>query len=73
MENSHNSPKRAKNYENDNIELIFLIALQDKDLLTIQNDFYKFLYDSLQVLNKNKNDTFFLHFLLSIFLIKTWV
>ena len=71
MENSHNSPKRAKNYENDNIELIFLIALQDKDLLTIQNDFYKFLYDSLQVLNKNKNDTFFLHFLLSIFLIKT--
>ena len=43
MENSHNSPKRAKNYENDNIELNFLIALQDKDLLTIQNDFYKFL------------------------------
>ena len=62
MENSHNSPKHVKNYENDNIELIFLIALQDKDLLTIQNDFYKFLYDSLQVLNKNKNDTFFFIF-----------
>ena len=43
MENSHNSPKRLKNFENDNIELIFFIALQDKDLLTIQNDFYKFV------------------------------
>ena len=71
MENSHNGPKHAKNYKNNNIELIFLIAELDKVLLTIQNDFHKFWYDSLQVINKNKNDTFFLHFLFSIFFMKT--
>ena len=52
MENSHNSPKCAKTYENDKSELIFLIAQLDKDLLTIQNDFYKFWHYSLQVIDE---------------------
>ena len=39
MENIHNGPKRAKNYDDDILELIFQL---DKDLLRIQNDFYKF-------------------------------
>ena len=42
MENSHNGPKHAKTYKNDNLELIFLIVQLDKDLLTIQNKFNKF-------------------------------
>ena len=62
MENSHNSPKRAKNYENDNIELIYLIVQLQKDLFIIQNDFYKFWHHCMQVINKNKNDTFFFAF-----------
>ena len=52
MEKSHNGPKCAKTHENDNLELIFLIVQLDKDLLTIQNDFYKFWHYSLQVINK---------------------
>ena len=33
MEKSHNGPKCAKTYENDTLELIFLIVQLDKDLL----------------------------------------
>ena len=51
MENSHNGTKHAKTRENDNLELIFLIVQLDEDLLTIQNDFYKFWHHSLQVIN----------------------
>ena len=47
MENIHNGPKRAKNYDNDILELIFLTVQLDKDLLRIQNDFYKFWHYSL--------------------------
>ena len=42
MENSHNGPKHAKNYENNNLELFFLIVQLDKDLFTMQNDFDNF-------------------------------
>ena len=73
MENIHNGPKRAKNHDNDILELIFLTVQLDKDLLRIQNDFYKFWHHSLQVMNKQKNNTIFLHFLFSIFLMKTQV
>ena len=73
MGNIHNGPKRAKNYDNDILELIFLTVQLDKDLLRIQNDFYKFWHHSLQVINKWKNDTIFLHFLFSIFFMKTQV
>ena len=52
MENIHIGPKRAKNYDNDILELIFLTVQLDKDLLRIQNDFYKFWHHSLQVMNK---------------------
>ena len=52
MENGHNGPKRAKTYENDNLELISLIVQLDKDLLKIQNDLYKFWHYSLQVVCK---------------------
>ena len=52
MEKSRNGPKCAKAHKNDNLELIFLIVQLDKDLLTIQNDFYKFWHYSLQVINK---------------------
>jgi hypothetical protein len=71
MRNSHNGPKCVKNHENDNIEFIFLIAQLDKDQLIIQKHFYKFWYHSLQDLGKNKDDTFLLHFLFSIFFMKT--
>ena len=73
MEKSHNGPKWAKTHENDNLDLIFLIVQLDKDLLTIQNKFYKFWHYSLQVVSKYKNDMFFLHFSFPIFIIKTWV
>ena len=33
MEKSHNGPKHAKNYENNDLELIFLVVQLDKDLL----------------------------------------
>ena len=62
MENSHNAPKCVKNYENDNMELIYLIVQLQKDLFIIQNDFYKFWHHCMQVINKNKNDTFFFAF-----------
>ena len=52
MENIHNGPKCAKNYDNDFLELIFLTVQLDKDLLRIQNDFYKFWQHSLQVIGK---------------------
>ena len=42
MENIHNGPKCAKNYDNDILELIFLTVQLDKDQLRIQNNFYKF-------------------------------
>ena len=42
MENIHNGPKHAKNYDDDILELIFLTVQLDKDMLRIQNDFYKF-------------------------------
>ena len=71
MEKSHNGPKCAKNYENDDLELIVLILQLDKDLLRIQNDFYKFWHHILQVISKKINDAFFLYFLFSIFSIKT--
>ena len=62
MQYSCNGPKCAKNYEDDNLELIFLNVQLEKDLLTIKNDFYKFWPHSLQIMNKNKNDAFVLHF-----------
>ena len=43
MENSHKGPKHAKNYENDNLELIFLIVQLDKNLLTMQKGFNNFV------------------------------
>ena len=43
MEKSHNGPKHAKNYENDNLELIFLIVQLDKNLLTMQKGFNNFV------------------------------
>ena len=46
MQYSRNGPKYAKNYENDDLELIFLIVQLDRDLLKIQNDFYKFWHHS---------------------------
>ena len=54
MENIHNGPKRAKNYDNDILELIFLTVQLDKDLLRLKNDFYKFWHHSLQVINKQE-------------------
>ena len=33
-------PNVKENYENINLELIFLIVQLDRDLLTIQNDYY---------------------------------
>ena len=71
MEKSQNGPKCAKNHENNDIEFIFMIAQLDKDVLTIQKDFYRFWYYSLQHIDKNKSDTFFLRFLFSIFFMKT--
>ena len=71
MRNNHNGPKCVKNHENDSIEFIFLIAQLDKDQLTIQKNFYKLWYHSLQDVDKNKNDNFFFHFLFSIFFMKT--
>ena len=71
MEKSHNGPKCAKTHENDNLELIFLIVQLDKDLLTIQNDFYKFWLNSLQAINKIKNDKFLSQFFAFFILMKT--
>ena len=45
-------PNVKENYENINLELIFLIVQLDRDLLTIQNDYYKFWNHNLQVMNK---------------------
>ena len=47
------------NYVNDILELIFPTLQLDKDLLRIQNDFYKFWHHSLQVMEKHKNVNFF--------------
>ena len=52
-----------KKHGNDNKEFIFLFAQLNKDLLTIQNDFYKFWHHSLQDIDKNKNDTIYFSFL----------
>ena len=69
MQNSHNSPKCAKTHENDNLELIFLFAQLDKDLLTIQHHFYRFWHHNLPDIDKKKKKTmyFFQIFLFYIF------